>query len=112
MVIRQKNVRLPTPQYTNDIAIMDGIQDTRQSRAGTSQFISDIVLQNAKTVQLYLKLYYLSDILDNEGLIDEKYLFAMEPKPLPLQYPHQAPPSDEVKADWRAAIRASSVYRE
>jgi hypothetical protein len=59
-----------------------------------------------------LKVYYLSDILDNEGLIDDKYFYAREPKITPLQFPCQATPSDKAKADWRAVIRASFVYGE
>jgi hypothetical protein len=50
MVIRRKNIWLLPTQYANDIAIMDGIQDARRSRAGSPQFISDTALRNANTV--------------------------------------------------------------
>lgn len=100
MVIRSKTLWLPPTKYANDIAIMDGLLDAKRAQAETPQFISDTVLRNANTVQLYLKVYYLSNILDKEGMIDDKYFLVREPKTTPLQFLNQALPSDKAKAEW------------
>lgn len=57
-----------------------------------------------------MKVFYLSDILDKEGMIAENYFYAREPKNTPIQFLTQAQPSDKAIADWRAAIRATFVY--
>lgn len=70
MTIRRKDVCTPSTNYANDIAIMDGITQAKISRAVTTQFLSD---SKINVVRTFLRVHHLSEILDEDGNINEDY---------------------------------------
>ena len=96
--------------YANDIAIMDGIIQAKISRAGTTQFLSDTKIINANVVRTYLRVHHLSEILDEDGNIDEDYFQVRKRKESTYVYPYQVEPSEQAKSDWRHVIRSAFIY--
>lgn len=87
---------------------MEGIVRVSKARRGTAQFLSDDCIANANTVQIYLKVHFLSDMVTN-GKIDAALFNVEQRRDTNEVYPQQEYPSVKAINDWKKGSE-SCVY--